>query len=63
MAAVLSADMDNTDKVVAFLNEARSLQLTILHPDINNSDYAFVAQDNRQIRYGLGAVKGVGRAV
>jgi DNA polymerase-3 subunit alpha len=61
MAAVLSADMDNTDKVVNFLAEARAMQLVVQPPDINASNYMFEARDDRMIIYGLGAVKGVGR--
>ena len=67
MAAVLSSDMDSTDKVVNFLGEARALGLTVLPPDINASLYMFEALPgenggpSRTIRYGLGAVKGVGQ--
>ncbi len=61
MAAVLSSDMDNTDKVVNFLAEARALGLTVRPPDINASAFMFEAIDERTLRYGLGAVKGVGR--
>ncbi|MCY7313083.1 MAG: DNA polymerase III subunit alpha [Pseudoxanthomonas sp.] len=61
MAAVLSSDMDNTDKVVGFLEECRTLQLDVLPPDVNASSYMFVATDPRTVRYGLGAIKGVGR--
>jgi DNA polymerase-3 subunit alpha len=61
MAAVLSSDMDNTDKVVTFLGEARALGLEVLPPEINASGWMFEATDARTIRYGLGAVKGVGR--
>ena len=61
MAAVLSSDMDNTDKVVVFLNEARALGLTVQPPDVNASGYMFEATDAKTIRYGLGAIKGVGR--
>ncbi|NZA28052.1 DNA polymerase III subunit alpha [Luteimonas sp. SJ-92] len=61
MAAVLSSDMDNTDKVVGFLEEARARGLTVLPPDVNASGYMFEAIDAATIRYGLGAVKGVGR--
>ncbi|MDR2013296.1 MAG: DNA polymerase III subunit alpha [Rhodanobacter sp.] len=61
MAAVLSGDMDHTDKVVNLLGEARVLGLTVLPPDINASHYMFRATDAHTIRYGLGAVKGVGR--
>jgi DNA polymerase III subunit alpha len=61
MAAVLSSDMDNTDKVVGFLDEARTIGLHVLPPDVNASTYMFEANDPKTIRYGLGSVKGVGR--
>ena len=61
MAATLSSDMDKTEKVVGFLDETRGLGLTMLPPDANHSDYMFVATDARTVRYGLGAVKGVGQ--
>src|SRR5690606_13721878 len=62
MAAVLSSDLDNTDKVVGFLDEARAMGLEVLPPDVNASGYMFEAIDGHgAIRYGLGAVKGVGR--
>jgi len=60
MAAVLSSDMDNTDKVVNFLEETRAMQLTVLPPKANASATMFEATDARTIRYGLGAIKGVG---
>jgi DNA polymerase-3 subunit alpha len=60
MAAVLSSDMDNTDKVVTFLAEARALGLHVSPPDVNASGWMFEATDAKTIRYGLGAVKGVG---
>jgi DNA polymerase III subunit alpha len=63
MAAVLSSDMDNTDKVVTFLDEARAMNLLVRSPDVNASSYQFYAEDDGSIRYGLGAIKGVGRAV
>ena len=61
MAAVLSSDMDNTDKVVGFLDEARTMGLTVQPPDVNASTFMFEATAADTIRYGLGAVKGVGR--
>ncbi|HPW33946.1 MAG TPA: DNA polymerase III subunit alpha [Arenimonas sp.] len=61
MAAVLSSDMDNTEKVVNFLEEARALKLEVKAPDVNASSYMFYALDSKTVRYGLGAVKGVGR--
>jgi DNA polymerase III subunit alpha len=62
MAAVLSADMDNTDKVVGLIDECRDMKLTVLPPDVNNSKIQFTVADDSTIRYGLGAIKGVGEA-
>jgi DNA polymerase-3 subunit alpha len=62
MAAVLSADMDTTDKVDDFIRECRALELTVLPPDINSSRHAFTVKDDSTIHYGLGALKGVGHA-
>ncbi|MDT8321791.1 MAG: DNA polymerase III subunit alpha, partial [Xanthomonadales bacterium] len=62
MAAVLSSDMDNTDKVDGFIHECRELGLAILPPDVNSSEHAFTAVDEQTIRYGLGALKGAGHA-
>ena len=62
MAAVLSSDMDNTDKVVMFIDECREMGLDILPPDVNSSAYHFTTNDEGQIIYGLGAIKGVGEA-
>ena len=62
MAAVLSADMDNTDKVDEFIHECRELGLEVLPPDVNRSHHAFTVVDDRTILYGLGALKGVGHA-
>lgn len=62
MAAVLSSDMDNTDKVVIFIDECRQMHIPVTPPDVNQGNYRFiVAQD--KIIYGLGAIKGVGQAV
>jgi DNA polymerase-3 subunit alpha len=62
MAAVLSADMDHTDKVVGLLYDCRKeVGLTILPPHVNLSGYQFAVVDDRTIRYGLGAIKGVGQ--
>ena len=62
MAAVLSADMEHTDKVVTLIKECSDMGLAVLPPDVNASVYAFTACDARSIRYGLGAVRGVGEA-
>jgi DNA polymerase-3 subunit alpha len=62
MAAVLSADMDNTDKVVILIEECRQMELEIRPPNINISKYKFTVNDADHIVYGLGALKGVGEA-
>ncbi|WP_294946057.1 DNA polymerase III subunit alpha, partial [Sulfurivirga sp.] len=62
MAAQISSDMDNTDKVVHMLNECRSMGLEVLPPDINRCDIAFRALPDGRILYGLAAIKGVGAA-
>ena len=61
MAAVLSSDMDNTDKVVNFIDDTQSMGIAILPPDINVSCYPFTVE-RPNIRFGLGAIKGVGEA-
>ncbi|MCW9012817.1 MAG: DNA polymerase III subunit alpha [Gammaproteobacteria bacterium] len=62
MAAVLSADMDNTDKVVTLIEDCKRMQLNVLTPDINSSIIKFSVPDDGQVLYGLGAIKGVGEA-
>lgn len=62
MAAVLSADMDHTDKIVHALDDARAIGLAVDRPDVNTCGYRFEAVEPDRIRYGLGAIKGVGRA-
>jgi DNA polymerase-3 subunit alpha len=62
MAAVLSADMDSTDKVVRLIEECRQMGLTVEPPALNTCAYRFTVADERTIRYGLGAIKGVGEA-
>ena len=62
MAAVLTADMDHTEKVVPLIQDCKSLGLAVEPPDVNASLYEFAAGDARSIRYGLGAIRGVGEA-
>jgi DNA polymerase-3 subunit alpha len=63
MAAVMSADLDNTDRLVTLKDDCRKQSLEVVPPDINRSNYYFSASDERSILYGLGAIKGVGHAV
>ncbi|MFD2165859.1 DNA polymerase III subunit alpha [Thalassotalea euphylliae] len=60
MAAVMSADMDNTDKIVTLVDECKNMGLTLLPPDVNSGQYKFTVNENNEIVYGIGAVKGVG---
>jgi len=62
MAAVMSSDMDNTEKVVIFIDECLKMGLKVRSPSINNSYYKFTVDDEQNIIYGLGAIKGVGES-
>ena len=63
MAAVMTADMDHTDKLVVFINDCRKLGIDIDPPNVNRSGLAFSVGGPQRIHYGLGAIKGVGRSV
>lgn len=60
MAAVMTADMDNTEKVVGLVDECHRMGLKVLPPDINSGLYRFNVDDSGAIVYGIGAIKGVG---
>ena len=60
MAAVMSADMDNTDKIVTLVDECDRMGLEILPPDLNAGKYKFTVDSEGRIVYGIGAIKGVG---
>ncbi|MFK8258660.1 DNA polymerase III subunit alpha [Erwinia sp. AnSW2-5] len=60
MAAVMTADMDNTEKVVGLVDECWRMGLKLLPPDINSGQYQFHVNDKGEIVYGIGAIKGVG---
>jgi DNA polymerase III subunit alpha len=61
MAALLSSSIGDTDSVVKFINEARELGITVLPPDVNESGYKFTVVGEKRIRFGLGAIRNVGR--
>lgn len=61
MAALLSASIGDTDNVVKFINEARELGIEVLPPDVNESGYKFTVIGEKRIRFGLGAIRNVGR--
>jgi DNA polymerase-3 subunit alpha len=62
MAAVLSSDMDRTEKIIILLNECEAMKLHVSPPDINKSDYFFKVLSDQHLMYGLGAIKGLGEA-
>ncbi len=60
MAAVMSSELDNTDKIVVFIEECRSMKLDYKLPSVNEGEYMFTVNARGQIVYGLGAIKGLG---
>ncbi|HWS74167.1 MAG TPA: DNA polymerase III subunit alpha [Quisquiliibacterium sp.] len=62
IAATLSSEMDDTDKLQFFVADAKANGVQVLPPDINASGYRFQPVSDRAIRYGLGAVKGSGES-
>ena len=63
MAAAMSSEIDDTDKLARLCKEARELELTLNGPDVNESGYYFTVPAEGEIRYGLGAIKGVGQGL
>ena len=60
MASVLTHNLSNIDKITFFMEESKRMGIPVLGPDVNESEYKFAVNDKGQIRFGLGAVKGVG---
>ena len=60
MAAVMSSELDNTDKIVVFIEECRRMGLALRLPDLNEGEYMFTVNGAGEIVYGLGAIKGLG---
>ena len=60
MAAVMSSELQNTDKIVVFVEECRAMKLALKLPDVNEGQYMFTVNTQDQIIYGLGAIKGLG---
>ncbi|MFW5658811.1 MAG: DNA polymerase III subunit alpha, partial [Bacteroidota bacterium] len=63
MAAVLSHNLDNLEKITLFIDECRRMGIDVLSPSVNESQYMFSVNQQGQIRFGLGAIKGVGQSV
>ena len=63
MAAAMSSEIDDTDKLALLCKEARALGLALKGPDANTSGYYFTVPGEGEVRYGLGAIKGVGQGL
>jgi len=61
MAASMTADIDNTDKLIRLKEDCIYFKLDIMAPCINHSSYDFVVENSNTLRYGLGAIKGIGK--
>lgn len=62
MSAVMTSDIDNTDKIISLVDECLRMGLVILPPNINYGQYYFYVNTKNQIVYGMGAIKGIGVA-
>lgn len=60
MACLFTTELNNTDKILVYLQDCKSNEIQILPPDVNESEYAFTVVDEKKIRFGLGGVKNVG---
>ncbi len=62
LAALLSSEIGDTDKVVAYISEAREMGIRVLPPSVNESGWKFTVTGDKEIRFGLGAIRHAGRA-
>ena len=62
MAAVLSNNMNDIKQVTFFMEECKRMGLEVLGPDVNESYYKFAVNKDNAVRFGMGAIKGVGRS-
>jgi len=60
MASVMSNNINNTESITMFMEDCKSMGVDVLGPDVNESQYKFSVNEKGQIRFGLGAIKGIG---
>lgn len=60
MASVMSNNINNTKQITMFMEDCKNMGVDVLGPEVNESQYAFAVNDKGQIRFGLGAIKGIG---
>lgn len=63
MATIMSSDLDNTDKIISYIKDCRRIGIEVLMPNLNLSDYEFKVTKAKQISFGLGAIKGLGKNI
>ena len=61
MAALLSSNIGKTEDVIKYIAEAREMQIEVLAPDVNESGWRFTVVADKRVRFGLGAIRNVGR--
>ena len=62
LSAALSSDMDDSDRIRMLLDDCKNFEIEILKPHINQSQFNFINQGDNEILFGLGAIKGLGKA-
>lgn len=60
MACVMTHNLNNTKQITMFMEDCKNMGVDVLGPDVNESQYEFAVNDRRQVRFGLGAIKGIG---
>lgn len=63
MAAIMSCDLDNTDKIVAYVRDCKRLGIQLLPPSVNSAEFEFTIPASMTIQFGLGAIKGLGKGI
>lgn len=63
MAAIMSCDLDNTDKIVAYVRDCKRLGIQLLPPSVNSAEFEFTIPTSMTIQFGLGAIKGLGKGI
>lgn len=63
MTAIMTCDLDNTDKIVTYVRDCKRMKIRLLPPSVNASGFEFLIPSDRTIQFGLGAVKGLGKGI
>lgn len=63
MAAIMSCDLDNTDKIVSYVRDCKRMNITLLPPSVKSAEFEFTIPSPNTIQFGLGAIKGLGKGI